>query len=204
MVKQDDHLSFNKSKDFLKQTLVQHVIISNEVLKDLIDLFEPVQFEKNHEIFKAGDIPQYLHFICKGIIKISYYNDEKEIIDRFAEEGAFFGDMHSYITKQPINQTYEAIENVELLRIKYSDIEIQLQASKEVEKALRVIQSLYYSNYVQQTQSIKSLSAEKKYNLFMSEYKHANRIPLKYIANYLGMTPETLSRVRAKYDTHRK
>lgn len=203
MVKQDNQFSIDNSKEFLARTLLSFVDVSDETLQKITDVFEPVQYEKNFTILKEGEIAQYLYFISDGIVKISYSVDDKEIIDWFAEEGVFVGNMQSYQQKTPAVETIESIEKIDLLRARYSDIIQLLNNSHETERAVRKIMESYHSRYVRRTQSLKSLSAEKKYHLFMSEYAaYANRIPLKFIANYLGMTPETLSRMRSKYDKY--
>ena len=59
----------------------------------------------------------------------------------------------------------------------------------------------YYITYVERVHNLKGLPSQEKYHLFVSQYDaFMNRIPLKFIANYLGITSETLSRIRAKYD----
>ena len=185
-------------KDFLAETLRNASAISTANVEKLLAACEIISFDKNTQIISEGEIADYLYFITKGIVRVYYYNDGKEIIDWFAEEGCFFGNLYSHIMKKPGVDIYESIEDMTLLRIKYTVMEQLFKDSHEIESAALKIMQEHYVKYVERVHSLKGLAAEEKYHLFTKNYaSYINRIPLKFVADYLGITSETLSRIRS-------
>lgn len=186
------------AKEMLAKVIEQTSTVSPYNLQKILDSFDYITFEKDSTILKENDTPIYCYFVVKGIVRVYYNTDGRQIIDWFAEEGAFVGNLYAYITKSGFD-IYESIEEVALLRAKYADIEHLLAQSHEIERVARKILELYYVRYVERSHQLKGLPAEEKYRLFVKNYeKFVSRIPLKYIADYLGITSETLSRIRAK------
>ena len=179
--------------------------VSDKNIQKILGAFESVVFEKNTQIIKQGDVATHLYFISKGIIRVYYHKSGKELIDWFAEEGCFFGNLYSHILKKPGLDIYESIEDVELLRIKYSELENLYKGSHEIEAIARIFMEQYYVRYIERAHYLKGLLSDEKYYAFLKSYERCvNRIPLKYVANYLGITSETLSRIRSKYDKKNK
>lgn len=185
-------------KDFLAEVVYEiDNSISDHTMKKLLASFESIDFDKNSKIVKEGEITNYLYFITKGIVRVYYHNSGKELIDWFAVEGMFFGNLYSHIMQKPGFDIYEAIEDVELLRINYNDLNRLFKESHQLESAGRKMMEKYYIKYVERVHLLKGLPADEKYQLFLENYaSYANRIPLKFVANYLGITSETLSRIR--------
>jgi CRP-like cAMP-binding protein len=201
MTKHTDKALETKAKQFLKKTLLASMKVEEKELDTLLSMFELVTFKKNHIIVDEGEIQKYFYFVYKGVIRIYFYKNNKLVIERFEKEGGFFGSNFSHITKKPGIHIYESLEDVVLLRIKYSDLNDLCKRSHQIERLYRINLELLYSNYINSFYTFASLNSEEKYHQFLTMYGDImNRIPLKFIANYLGMTSETLSRIRAKYD----
>jgi len=123
------------------------------------------------------------------------------IIDRFEKEGSLFGGNFSHTLQKPGNHYYDAIENVSLLRFKFSDLENLANKSHDMERLYRKSVELFHANYATRLSLFKSLNAKERYEEFIAQYGDVvNRVSLKDVANFLEMTPETLSRIRSKYD----
>ena len=183
----------------LKETLLQAAIISENNIQKILNIFEVVKYDKNQQIIKEGTVAEYMYFISKGLVRVYYFKTGKEIIDWFAEEGSFIGNLYSHITTKPGFDIYEAMEDVTLLRVKFNDLEKLYKESHEIESLSRKIMEQYYITYVERVHNLRALPSDEKYHLFLKYYAPIiNRIPLKFVAIYLGITAETLSRIRAK------
>ena len=203
MTRPTDSLIETQAKEILRNALLHTTEVDKVQLDLLINLFELVSYKKNHEIIKEGEIAEYFYFIYKGIIKVYFYKNDKPVVERFEKEGGLFGGNFTHLTKKPGTHIYESVEEVTLLRIKYADLEALCKKSHEIERLYRVSMELFHSTYVERLSSFKSLSSEERYHELMQHYGDiTNRVPLKDVANYLDMTPETLSRIRAKYDKY--
>lgn len=199
MFKQKKVQKQQSPKELLADVINTAAVISPMNLQKILNIFEQVEYEKNTQIIREGEITNYIYFVSKGIIRVYYYSNGKEIIDWFAEEGAFFGNLYSHIMQKPGFDIYESVEEVVLLRVRYEDLEQLFSEVHEIDTTARKIMEQYYVRYVERVHHIKGLTAEEKYHYFIENYgSYLNRIPLKYVADYLGISAETLSRIRAK------
>jgi len=154
-------------------------------------------------ILKEGQVCIRACLILKGLTRSFYINEEQDITSRFMEEGLIITSWSSYYEQKPGNEFIEAVEDTSLACVDYKDIqqlyidfpEFNVIGRRQTEYAF------YLSE--QRTQMLRKHSAEEKYKFFLE--KHATlmqRVPLKHIATYLGMSEETLSRVRSRF--HKK
>lgn len=155
---------------------------------------------KRQYFLRAGDIAKTIAFVNKGILR-SYttdYNGVEHILD-FAPEGWFISDLYSFLTGEPSIFRIEAIEDCELVLMSKSSHNMLL---RNCGKYLSLSYDLMLNAYVNSQRRInaaKSDSLEKRYEDFLKENAQIiNRIPQYMIASYLGLTPETLSRIRRR------
>jgi CRP-like cAMP-binding protein len=174
------------------------VAVSKEDFEYFTTFFSPKKLRKRQYFLQEGDICKYQAFVEKGILR-SYTVDEKgnDHILQFASEGWWAADLSSYLTNEPSFLNIDALEDVELLLLTKPLWE---QAMKEI-PALEHYFRIIIQNHLVATQKrlLQSLAetAEEKYNRFVQTYPEClQRLSQHQIASYLGITRETLSRVR--------
>lgn len=160
----------------------------------------PKKLRKKQYLLQEGDVCKFVAFVEKGALK-SYTIDEKgtEHIIQFALEGWLISDLYSFLTSEPATYNIDAIEDCELVLISKTANEELLKTLPKYETWIRLQITGAYIALQKRLTSIISLSIEERYKNFTSVYPQiVQRVPQHMIASYMGLTPETLSRVRSK------
>lgn len=160
----------------------------------------PKKIRKNQYLLQEGDIARHAAFVEKGALR-AYSVDEKgaEHIIQFAFEGWTISDMYSFMTGNPATYNIDALEDSELVLISRSAQEEILKQIPEYEVYIRLQITGAYMAMQKRITSMLSLSLEERYiNLTRLYPNLIQRVPQRMIASYMGLTPETLSRVRRK------
>lgn len=184
--------------DLLYKKINEKITLTEEEFDLCKTLFSPKKLRKKQSILQEGDVCKYNIFVTKGLLR-SYTIDDKgnEHILQFALEGWWTADLYSFFTGEPSLFNIEALEDSELLLITHSSWESLLEKLPAFERYFRI---LIQNNLIAtQRRLMGSLSdtAEKKYLKFTKTYPESiQRVPQHMIASYLGITRETLSRLR--------
>ncbi len=160
----------------------------------------PKKLRKKQYLLQEGDICKSIAFIEKGALK-AYSIDESgnERIIQFGMEGWVISDLYSFITGEPATYNIDAIEDAELVLIGKQAHEELLQQLPKYETFTRLNITGAYIAMQKRLTSILSSSLEERYANFIALYPDiVQRVPQHMIASYMGLTPETLSRVRQK------
>lgn len=163
------------------------------------EAFIPVKVKKKQYLLREGDVCRHLWFVCKGCLRM-YQEDSKghEHILTFAFENYWLGDRDSAISETPSKYHIEAIEDCDVLQIskeKLNELYQQIPVFREMHLAL---QQRNFSKLQERMQKTLSLSAEEKYEDILDKQSEIlHRVPLSMVASYLGISRETLSRIRA-------
>lgn len=182
------------------QTLETAVDFTGEDLAVIKKQLTPKKLRKKQYLLQEGDVCKFVAFVEKGVLR-SYTIAEKgtEHILQFALEGWLISDLYSFLTAEPANYTIDAIEDCELVLISKNAHEELLKTLPKYETWIRLQITGAYIALQRRLTSIISLSLEERYESFTSIYPHiVQRVPQHMIASYMGLTPETLSRVRRK------
>jgi len=182
------------------ETLKNKIDFSDEDLAVIKKNLVPKKLRKKQYLLQEGDVCKFVAFVEKGVLK-SYTIDEKgtEHIIQFALEGWLIADLYSFLTAEPATYTIDAIEDCELVLITKNLHEELLKTLPKYETWIRLQITAAYIALQKRLTSIISLSIEEQYESFRSVYPHiVQRVPQHMIASYMGLTPETLSRVRKK------
>ena len=182
------------------QTLRNKVPFTEEELVIIKNHLTPKKLRKKQYLLQETDVCRFIAFVEKGALR-SYSIDEKggEHIIQFALEGWIISDLYSFLTEEPATYTIDALEDSELVLISKSAHEELLKILPKYETWIRLQITGAYIAMQRRLTSIISLSLEERYAAFTSIYPQiVQRVPQHMIASYMGLTPETLSRVRKK------
>ena len=183
----------------------EKVSLTDEEQQTIKTFFSPKKLRKKQYLLQEGDVCKYMAFVEKGILR-SYNVDDKgyEHMIQFAWEGWWISDTYSFLSGEPAAYNIDAIEDAELLLISLSHFEEMMLKVPKMERYFRI---LFQNNIISKERRLLSsitYSAEEKYlKLSETNPELIQRIPQNLIASYLGITPETLSRIR-KNLLHRK
>ena len=184
--------------ELLHKKLSEKIALTEEEFAFCKTLFVLKKLRKKQYLLQEGDVCRYTAFVNQGILR-SYTVDPKgnEHILQFASEGWWAADLYSFLTDEPSMYNMEAMEDTELLLISRPSWDVLLLKSPKFERYFRIlIQNNLIATQRRLMESL-SESAENKYLKFMETYPGSlQRVPQHMIASYLGITRETLSRLR--------
>lgn len=181
----------------IKSILTSVTPIEEDAWTDFEQYFTKKKLRKNEKLWKTGEICKHLVFINYGLIRSYRYLGTKEISTHFFFEGRIFYDDYSFVSQNPCIDTYETLEETELIVIPRVAINLMYDKYKSFERLGRMIVENNHTALIEEHQNIKNLSSKEKYlNLISDKPDVLQRVPLKFIASYLNMTPEYLSKLR--------
>jgi len=159
------------------------------------------KLRKRQYLIQEGDISNYRAFITKGCLRMYLVGaDGIEHIVRFAIENWWITDDESYNTGHPTRYNVDALEETEVVIIKKDDLNALFKSIPKLEDLKNKLGAKRYEVSQRRILSNISETAEEKYDNFIKSYpQFYKRVPLHMIASYLGLSRETLSRVRKKY-----
>ena len=165
--------------------------------EQIISSFKPLTFKRNEFLLREGEVSRNEYFVVSGSLR-QYIIDRnnKEQILRLCIEDWWCGDIKSFIHQTPATYYIQAIENTRILSINRTNWDLLFDKFNMVKRGRLMLQSAVIALHDRTIDNL-SLSAQERYVKFLKSYPEVhNRIPLKYIASYLGMTPEFLSELR--------
>ena len=184
--------------DLILQNISKHIQLTEVETDYFTSVLQIKRIRRKQYLIQEGNVSRYEAFVNKGCLR-AYHVDEKgqEHIAQFAIEGWWIGDMYSFLTSTPACLNVDALEDSELLCIdKPSLEELYLQVPK-FERFFRIILQNAFIAHQQRIIANMSKTAEERYLEFIKHYPQLEqRVPQHQIASYLGITPESLSRIR--------
>lgn len=186
--------------EFLHQKVNETINITDEEFEYAKTLFIPKKLRKKRFLLEEGEPCIYTIFVEKGLLR-SFTIDEKgnEHILQFGMEGWWVADLYSFLTGEPSEYNIEALEDCELLLITKSSWDLLLDEVPAFERYFRI---LIQNNLIATQRRLMgtiSTTAEERYTKLLHDFPRiSQRVPQHMIASYIGVTRETLSRLRSQ------
>lgn len=191
----------NKShKALFLEELQKRVVVPEGEFEKFLELWEFKSFNRNECILKAGEVPKFSIFVLQGCLRQYIVNGKgEESIVYFAEERHFVGDLPAIRNKTVSNFYFQAIEKCELLTISGENWEKAFILFPWWTEGHLAGYQKWAALMQQQIADMQTKSGETRYlDLLKAKPKLFQRVPQHYIASYLGLSAETLSRIRKK------
>jgi CRP-like cAMP-binding protein len=184
--------------ELLLSSVAKHITLTEEETAYFISILKHRKIRKRHFLLQAGDLNPYENFVIKGCLR-AYTVDPhgEEHIVMFGPEGWWISDLFSFLTNTPATQNIDALEDSEVFSIERSDLERLYEKVPKFNKFfLKLLQNAFVAHQRRILASI-SQTAEEQYMDFVKKYPSIEqRVPQHQIASYLGLSPETISRIR--------
>ena len=186
------------TRDIARELARRYSTMTHDELDALESILVPMKFSKGEMILREGEVCNHIYFIEQGLIRQFYYKNGKEVTEHLGEDHTIFMCIESLFKEEPTRLQVEALEPTivyampkqELELVALHHVNIQMMYRKILEESL-IISQIH-------ADLVRFESAQSRYKKMCKLNPQVIlRAPLVYIANYLQMTPETLSRVRA-------
>jgi len=184
----------------LKQYLNKHITVSDEQIASFCNKFKFKKTKRGEVLLRAGEIAPYSYFVNSGCLRVYMMDADGRESTRFLIfENSVGTAFPSFTLQEPSMAYIQSIEPSEILYITHKDFNELLDTFPSWERIYRIDLEREYIASIRRIESLITMDAKQKYNLLMSTNPSLiQRLPSKIIADYLGISQETLSRLKSK------
>jgi len=173
--------------------------LSENLKSELTKRLNYIVFKKGEIVLNANQVCTESYFINKGILRTYFLKDGKEISEYFCGIDEWVNSPKSFMQRKKDIYYIDAIENTDAYFINVNDLVYLFDNFPEMERYARLSMGSVFGHFMERITSMRFTSAKERYTHFQKTYSDIyHRIPLGMVASYLGITQETLSRIRAE------
>jgi CRP-like cAMP-binding protein len=173
--------------------------LNPDTIEYLYKNLKRIELPKKHFVLTQGHICENIYFVEKGLLRCYYKKFGKEISSWFMQEGDIIVSVVSFFNQIESSENIQAIEDSVLYYVSYKELQFLYNNFQEFNFVGRILTEKYYQLSEQRLYSIRMQRAHDRYHLLLEQFPHfILRVPSKYLASYLGITEETLSRIRGQ------
>ncbi len=185
----------SKIKDFFSRLSP----LKDEYWQMFYTKLEKREFPKKALILKQGEVENYLSFVENGIVRHYFEKTHKDITFDITFEGTFFSAYKSFLARVPSEYSIQALTDVTLYSISFENLQkVYRETPKGNMFGRFAAEGLYLEKFNRELSFLTETAEQRYLNLFKRQPRLIKEIPLKYIASYIGITPQALSRIRKR------
>ncbi len=185
--------------EVVTQSLRALVDFTDEELFGFMQKLKPLRLKKHSFYLKPGQVCQSMVIIHQGALRYFLRNEKGDQTLGFAFEGEWLGDYESFLLKSPTHCYIEALEDTDIFMLSYTDMQQLYDKSQRFERFGRLIAERLFIETAKSKSKLLTQTAEDRYlELLTNQPQIFERLPLALIASYLGIQPQSLSRIRAR------
>jgi CRP/FNR family transcriptional regulator, anaerobic regulatory protein len=172
--------------------------LSQSAIEYLSENLKEIEIPKKKFLLKKGRICYNVYFVNKGLLRCFYTKNDKEINSWFMKENDVIFSVESFLNQTPSYENIQTLEDSFLYYIEYGELQYLYNNCLEFNFIGRVLTEKYYKLSEQRLYSLRMQKSNERYDFILNHFPQIIlRVPSKYIASYLGISEETLSRIRA-------
>lgn len=173
--------------------------LPENIVTEIENVLQKLELPKRHILLKKGNVCHNLYFIEKGLARNYFEEDNKEMTNDIVLESEILVSFSSFVSRTPSMENIELLEDSILYALHFDDLQNLYSKFPIMEHIGRMIAEHHYNSLAIRSYKLKfSNSTERYENLFNNKIEIVKRAPIGIIASYLGMSIETLSRIRGK------
>jgi CRP-like cAMP-binding protein len=173
--------------------------LSESLQEHLFAILKTKKISKKNSLLKIGQVCNNIYFVEKGLLRCYYIKEDKEVCSWFMKEGDVIISVESFFKQTQSYEAIQALEDSTVHYISYNELQFIYKKFPEFNFIGRVLTESYYMMSEQRLFSLRMQKSTKKYFYLQQHFPELLlRLPSRYIASYLGITEETLSRIRGR------
>lgn len=173
--------------------------LNNNLISAVKDNFELIELKKGDIILSEGQRARHIFFVEKGVLHTYYYHVDKQVTSWFYSENNFITAWSSFYTQKASYEEIKCLENCTLYKLSYERYQFLIQNFPDFANFARCLAEEMLAFLDEYSKGMFFMSAHEKYNLLLNYFPGIElRVKLGLIASFLGISQETLSRVRSK------
>jgi len=185
--------------DLLLKAIRHYIPLSSDDEAIIRSLFRTEKLKKGQHLLQAGNICRNIFFIEEGLVRYYSIIDGEEKTSYFNKEGEFVCDYASFLPQRPSTINIQALEACTIYFISHSNLQLLYEQVKYGDRFGRMALEDVYVNLITQVNSLYNDPPELRYQIFLTRFPDTGqRIPQYYIASYIGIKPQSLSRIRKR------